>query len=582
MPFVTAASLIAATVCFTFAIIYVGVWARQPRRLDHFFFAVSALSVATFTLFESAAMHAESPQHYGDIVRWAHVPGFGMIVGLAWFLHFYMRAGRRWLLWTVTGLRTLTVIINFILTPNINQREISGISYVNVLGDQVSVAHFVPNPWMVVAQASLLLAIVYCADSTLTVWRRGNRRMAIAVGGATTFFLLVNMAMAVLILWGLLSFPYTLSVFFTGIIISMAFGLSSDLLSSFGLMHALDRTNARLRETEQRMILSAEAANVGAWERRIGDGTIWASPKWYELFELDDDGPIAFEDILKKVHPDDRALINERVAAALTGGQFYETEYRVQLASGGTRWISARFRADRDQKGVQMLRGASVDITRQKEAETAARALSGKLIDAQEAERSRLARALHDDISQRLALLSIRFAGLGDGSGNAESDIAAIDAQIQELSREIHRISHGLHPAKLEQLGLESALRGFCRDVAIARELEIDFESLNVPRELPDDISLCLYRVAQESLQNVARHSGASDVTVKLVVSDNTVSMSVRDNGCGFDPDNANSNGCLGLVSMRERMRLVNGSFEIDSSPGRGTTINAVTALPHL
>jgi len=576
MNIITIATLITSTVCSTFGAIYLGIWFRQRTRLDYLMFASGTFSVAAFSVFELAGMHATTPAEYGTLVRWSHLPGWGMIVFLPWFAYFYMRAGRRWLLWSITILRTLVLILNFILTPNINQREVISVTQSSFLGEPISIAQTVPNPWMVVAQFSLLLALVFFVDATITAWRRGDRRRALAIGGTTTFFFTMNMVMAVLILWGFVHWPYMLSVFFTAMIIAMAYELTSDILRSVRLARTVEERDAQLRENEQHMTLSASAANVGVWTRSLGEKTIWASDKWHELFAFAPRQPVTFDDHLQRIHPDDRQRVETTLRSVGYGGREYETEYRIVLPDGETRWIGSSGQVEFSGGEPVLLRGASVDITKRKLAEQAAHDLSGRLIDAQETERSRLARELHDGLSQSLALLSIQLEVLGTKPREPaalKKQVGDLTSEIQRLSSDVHRMSHELHPAKLDQLGLESALRGFCREVADAHSFAVDFDAAGIPRLLPDDISLCLYRVTQESLQNVAKHSGASAVNVNINMADDEICLTVSDNGSGFDLEDAATDS-LGLVSMGERIRLVHGTFSLESNPGSGTRIH--------
>ena len=218
------------------------------------------------------------------------------------------------------------------------------------------------------------------------------------------------------------------------------------------------------------------------------------------------------EDFLRQIHPDDRELLVTFIRELEEGKNEFQLEYRILSKDGNVRWIHSRGKVE-SVNGARFIRGAIVDITKLKMAEEAIHDLSGKLMNAQEKERARLARELHDDLSQSIALLSIQLATLR----NEPKDIAYVKDQldqfvsdVERLSADVHRISHELHPARLTQLGLETALHGFCRELSAAHPLEIDFEAENLPRDLPQDISLCLYRVTQESLQNVIKHSGAA------------------------------------------------------------------------
>jgi signal transduction histidine kinase len=199
------------------------------------------------------------------------------------------------------------------------------------------------------------------------------------------------------------------------------------------------------------------------------------------------------------------------------------------------------------------------------------------LIDAQETERKRLARELHDDLSQNLAFLAVELDIFGQKPPVASNDVSKrmqeLSTQVRNMSSSVHRLSHELHPAKLEQLGLMAAVRGFCRDFSSAHNVAIEFVPHDVPRSVPDDIALCLYRVVQEGLQNVVKHSGATSAKVELSCGDSELCLVVSDRGRGFDSSVKTHEGSLGLISMRERVRLVRGRISVQSRKGEGTRI---------
>jgi signal transduction histidine kinase len=169
--------------------------------------------------------------------------------------------------------------------------------------------------------------------------------------------------------------------------------------------------------------------------------------------------------------------------------------------------------------------------------------------------------------------------------GHSESEVDAgarsgrIAARLRELSSDVHKLSHRLHPAKVDQLGLVTAARSWCGDVARQSALRVDFSAENVPADLPSSISLGVYRVIQESLRNVARHSQAGAALVELVGEAERLRLTITDEGQGFDVNESKRAG-LGLVSMQERMRLLQGTIAVYSSPGRGTRIEATVPLP--
>ena len=213
--------------------------------------------------------------------------------------------------------------------------------------------------------------------------------------------------------------------------------------------------------------------------------------------------------------------------------------------------------------------------TRRRRAEADAVDLSGRLLTAHEDERRHLARELHDDLTQRLARLAIDAGRLEQGNGGDRSVVAGMRSDLVQLSEDVHALSYRLHPSVLDDLGLAEALRAECDRVARHGVLRVEVDARGVPKALPVDASLCLFRVAQEALSNVARHAGASAVTVLLSPSGSGLRLTVSDNGSGFDPARSRDDASLGLASMRERVRLVHGQLDIESAPGRGTTVVA-------
>jgi signal transduction histidine kinase len=210
--------------------------------------------------------------------------------------------------------------------------------------------------------------------------------------------------------------------------------------------------------------------------------------------------------------------------------------------------------------------------------------LSGRLIDAQEKERSRLAAELHDDFSQRLALHALGLKNvseaLPDSARAAKRQLQDLINSASELGADIHTVSHRLHSATLEILGLVSGVSSLCREFTDRQGVEIDFSAENIPRVVDPDIALCLFRIVQEALQNLRKHSGAAKAEVKLIRRANRIFVSVSDQGKGFDMNDTKSNEGLGVRSMGERARLLRGSFKIHSTPGRGTRVEAAIPLP--
>ena len=224
--------------------------------------------------------------------------------------------------------------------------------------------------------------------------------------------------------------------------------------------------------------------------------------------------------------------------------------------------------------------GFAGTVPETRNARESARKLSERLINAQEEERRRIARELHDDLNQRVALLSIEMDLLSQMPSVNETKLrlrlqrAAL--HISELSSELHKLAYRLHPAKLDQLGLAAAAGSLCCELSQQSGITIRFVESQIPRDLHPDVALCIYRLIQEALQNIVRHSGALSAQVDLFIDGSDLRLIISDSGIGFDSDVAHG---LGLISMEERVRLVHGTLNIRSRPGLGTIVAATVPV---
>lgn len=228
-----------------------------------------------------------------------------------------------------------------------------------------------------------------------------------------------------------------------------------------------------------------------------------------------------------------------------------------------------------------LIAGLLIQRRRRRLAEREAESLAGRLITAHEDERRRLARDLHDDLTQRLARLAIDAGKIerGTPASNPDESARSMREELVRLSEDVHSLSYRLHPSLLDDLGLVEALNAECEGFSRRESIPVEFKPRDVPRDVRPETALCLFRVAQESLRNVARHAGANAVEVSLRKVDGGIEMAVRDNGTGFDSAQDRGRHSLGLASMKERVRLLGGELDIDSAPGRGTTVFAWVAL---
>jgi PAS domain S-box-containing protein len=333
-----------------------------------------------------------------------------------------------------------------------------------------------------------------------------------------------------------------------------------------------------VRESERRFRLMANTAPVMIWTSGPDKRCDYFNQPWLDFTGR----PLAAElgsGWAEGVHPEDLAVCLDTYTKAFDARQPFEMQYRLRRHDGEYRWIFdagvPRFGGDHSFAGYI---GSCIDITDRKLAEEALSAVGRRLMEAQEEERSRIARELHDDINQRLALLA-------NGLQESEQAISANHDLLQEkslhelwqltneIATDIQHISHRLHPSKLRYLGLGTTARDLCREFSAQHQIEVECMVRDLPENLDDNTSLSLFRVVQESLRNVVKHSRARHVKVELICQSSLVQLRVSDDGVGFNPEDEQHKHGLGLVSMRERLRSVGGEFSIWSKPSLGTQV---------
>jgi two-component system, LuxR family, sensor kinase FixL len=357
--------------CFTLAGIYLLVWFKHREAWEHLLFSCSALAAGAIAGLELTTMRAETTAQYGALLRWAQLPVWMLIVSVVWFVHLYLRAGRRWLVWTVCGLRTLALVLNFLFTPNLNYREITSLRHLSWWGGEtVSAPVGLPNPWTLVGQLSIVLLLIFFVDATITVWRRGDRRRALSAGGSAISFVTLAAAQSALVIWGVIESPFFVSFPYLGIIAAMGYELSDNLVRAAQLAQRFQASEAALRESEARINLAISAANLGLWIWDIPGDERWVTEKWRQLFGFVDSEPVTLDRFLQIVHPGDRERVKQAVQHALEHGGEYEIEYRIKQLDGSKRWILGHGSVELDERGKPALaRGVARDITKRKIAE---------------------------------------------------------------------------------------------------------------------------------------------------------------------------------------------------------------------
>jgi PAS domain S-box-containing protein len=343
------------------------------------------------------------------------------------------------------------------------------------------------------------------------------------------------------------------------------------------LVEERKRAAEALRESEGRFRVVANTAPVKIWMSGPDKLCTYCNKRWLAFTGRQLEAELG-NGWAESVHPEDRKACIETYTQAFDRRETFTSEYRLRRYDGEYRWILAtgipRFEPDHSFAGYI---GSAVDVTERKTAEESLASLGRRLIEAQEQERRRIARELHDDTSQKLALLSIelqQLAGsLTDSREQRLSRTQPLMDFISDICSDLHALSHRLHSSKLEALGLVKAVKGFCRELAEQRDVKIDFTHNDVPDFLSPELSLCLFRVLQEGLNNAVKHSGVQQFEVRLEKASEELQLTIRDAGVGFDAGMASYSKGLGLISMRERVSYVDGKFSIVSKPRSGTEI---------
>jgi len=334
-----------------------------------------------------------------------------------------------------------------------------------------------------------------------------------------------------------------------------------------------------LREGEERFRLVANTAPVLIWMSGTDKLCNYVNQRWLEFTgrPLEDELGNGWAE---GVHPEDLKGCMDTYTQAFDRREYFQMEYRLRRHDGQYRWLSAigvpRFNPDHSFAGYI---GSCTDVTEHKLAEESLADMGRKLIEAHEEERTWIARELHDDVNQRMALLAVELdrwnQQLPPSAVELHDHIHHAIQRLSNIATDIQALSHRLHSSKLEYLGLVAAAKSFCRELSEQHQAEIDFRDMAMPRGVPKEISLCLFRVLQEALQNAMKYSGVRHIKVELRGTEGEIQLTVSDLGIGFDPQDAIHRRGLGLISMRERMQLVRGEISIKSQPGSGTTIHA-------
>jgi PAS domain S-box-containing protein len=587
-----------AAVCLTLAAVHFIVWFRMRDSWENLLFAVAAVSAAVIVMLEVNLMHAKTPEAYGELLRWMHVPAAILITALVWFIHFYLHAGRRWLVWTITGLRMLILVPNFLNYPNATFAEITGLRSEVFLGETFSIPVGEENPWRILTQVSMLLLLLFVVDAAVSAWKQGPRRRALVLGGMTILAILLAATFSNLMTRGVLPVAF-ISFTFLLIVLAMAFELGMDLIRS--------RELARdLRESQQRMNLAASAANLGLWEWDVIRDSIWVSEAGRKRLGISKSEHMNFENYLRLIHPDDREAMRLTVNRTLAESRDFQAEYRMTGTDGITRWFATHGQLERAMSGNPvLLRGVSMDVTERKQTEVELQDQRNQLAHiARVTSLGQLSSALAHEINQPLGAILRNTEAAELFLKQTPPDLEEVQEILKDIRNDEQRAVSVIERMRVlmkrRELQLEAlAVHELISEVAklFNTELQMHHASLriDIAGELPDVYGDGVH--LQQVILNLLLNSldalnGKTEEQREIVIrasqtTHGMVEFAVVDHGTGVAPEQlphlfesfytTKKNGTgIGLAISKTIVEMHGGEIMANNNPDGGTTVSFI------
>lgn len=359
-------SMCAAT-CLVTAGVHLLAWARHRVALSNLAFALVSACVAGVAVAEYLLMQAATPEAYEAILRWANFPILGVFVAICWLMHLELGTSRWGWAGIAVGLRALVLVLGYFPGPTPAFREITGLVELRWLGERIAVVgEATPTPWNWLPAASSVALAIFVADAATRLWRRGGREDRIRawrLGVPLIAFILISTFVALAIHTGVAQVPFVTSVSYLAVVVMLGYELTGEVLRAHLLVD-------KLRQSERRLHLAGEAAGIGLWFYNIERGSIWATDQAKSLFGFRPEPEVTFAMFMDRVHPEDRPVVDTRIAAAVHGDGRYSADYRVVLPDGAIRWVSARGEVTHDPDGsAGSMIGVVFDITERRRAE---------------------------------------------------------------------------------------------------------------------------------------------------------------------------------------------------------------------
>jgi len=536
-------------ICLALAGVHLLVWIKSRQAWANLTFSIAALMAAITAQCELGMIHAATAAEYGHWFWLLHTPIGLLMIALACFAYFYLQAGRLWLLWLPVALRTVLIVANLFVRPNLNFYEISGLHRLQVGGEAVAVAIGRPRPWIHLLGASALLLALFVIDASITAWRRGRRRQAAIVGGTMTVAVLLGLAISLLHDLSLLAMPYTMSLPFLVIVLGVAYELSLDLASARQL-------SLELEQSQERMRLAAGAAGLSMWDWDVARDELWTTEVGRARIGLREGEPGSLAHYLEVLHPDDRPIVEAALRQAIADGKDFGAEYRLISPEGVTRWLATTGSVECAANGrPRKLRGISVDITKRRMAEEEMGRLGAELGHVQRVSGiGQLSSALAHELNQPLGAILRNAEAAELFLKQKPPDLEEVQDILADIQRDERRATAVIERMR-QLLRRQEPEFGALAVNELLDQLELlvrsEFQArgarleVRVPRDLPrvTGDAVRLQQVFLNLLLNSLDAVASQPKERRLIVitasrsGDRLVELAVTDRGAGIAPD---------------------------------------------
>jgi PAS domain S-box-containing protein len=600
LSYVTVVWSMIAAGALLLGIVHTARWVLDREARVDLTFAVVAFCFTGVAFTEIGGMHAGTPEAWGAWLRWCHLPLYGLVVGTVLFIDQYLGTGRRWLLWSIIGLRTLILVLNFSIPPNFNFAAIDSIERIPFMGEPVTVVdEAVTSRLQFLGLVASALLAFYVLDTAISRWNRGDeesRRRAAVIGGGVFFFVLLAGAYAQAVIWQVVELPILVTPPFLIPLLAMSFELGRDSLRA-------SRLARDLRESERRLELAAGAAELGLWEWDGRTSRVWATRQARNIFGLSDETAGDYQRWLACVHPDDVPRLLKEMGRALESGDEVATEFRIRSDGKKSRWVAARGRAERPRPDrPARVRGVLRDVSEQRRTQDESLELRRELAHASRVSMlGQLASSLAHELSQPLGAILRNAEAAGMVLESKSPDFEELKEIVTDILRDDRRARDVVdrlrtmlrrRPAELAPVAAHSLLEdvvALVRADAASRDIAIELlPSHDLPEVSGDRVQLIqvLLNLALNAMDAVGEQPSIQrNVTLGArTTQDGQVEFSVADAGPGIPPEFARkifepffttkpSGMGIGLAISRTIAEAHGGSLTMETQPQGGTTV---------